>query len=217
MAAPAAAIKRGGAHDMTASINAAQKLKPTEQRAHALRMKNNRLGMTIFQASWIMVFLAMIVVNWQLRYSYAKWPPEGVAPFDALLPSFATALLLFSSFFAQKGLAAFRGGRMDLFAFAWRLTLALAVAFMLLIAREFMAVSAEALATQYGVTLRLMTGFHFVHALAIVGALLFVYRRAVNGRYAGESDAWAVEGTVKLWHFVAVAWILFYVALYWVR
>ena len=212
-----AATERGGAHNMTASLNTAQKRKASDRRDHALRMKNNRLGMTIFQTSWIMVFLAMIVVNWQLRYSYAQWPPAGVAPFDALLPSFATALLLFSSFFAQKGLAAFRGGRMELFAFAWRLTMALGVAFMLLIAREFLAVSAQALATQYGLTLRLMTGFHFAHALAILGALLIVYRRAVAGHYAGESDAWALEGAVKLWHFVTVAWILFYVALYWVR
>lgn len=139
-------------------------------------------------------------------------------PFEPLLPSLATLALLGSSIFAQRGLAAFRGRQVKAFALCWRLALALGIVFMGLIAREFAAVSAAALATQYGVTMRLMTGFHFVHALAILGVLLTVYRRAGAGAYRdGEADGWAVEGAAKLWHFVTVAWLLFYVALYWLR
>ena len=73
-----------------------------------LRLKNNRLGMNIFQVSWIMVFLAMIIVNWQLRFSYTEWPPAGVAPFDPLLPSAATLALLLSSVLVRRGLQALR-------------------------------------------------------------------------------------------------------------
>ncbi|MCY4464060.1 MAG: cytochrome c oxidase subunit 3 [Chloroflexi bacterium] len=203
---------------MSTSISHGQKAKPRDQRAAALRLKNNRLGMSIFQISWIMVFFALIVVNWQLRFSYAQWPPLGVTPFEPLLPSLATLALLCSTIFVQRGLAAFRGAEVNVFALCWRLALALGIVFMALIAREFAAVSEAALATQYGVTMRLMTGFHIVHALAILGVMLAVYRRAVAGAYrGGEAAGWAVEGSAKLWHFVTVAWILFYVVLYWLR
>ena len=203
---------------MTSAIARQEKPKIGLDRDAALRLKNNRLGMTIFQASWIMVFLAMIVVNWQLRFSYAQWPPAGVAPFDPLLPSIATLALLLSAAFVRQGWGSLRGGKLGDFLSSWRLALALGGAFMAIIVYEFMTVSEAALATQYGVTLRLMTGFHVVHALAISAVMLRVYRGARSGAYSGgEHEAWAVEGTAKLWYFVAVAWILFYVVLYWIR
>jgi len=183
-----------------------------------MRLKNNRLGMTIFQISWIMVFLAMIVVNWQLRFSYAEWPPAGVAPFDPLLPSFATLALLLSSLLVKRGLDALRAQSLGGFRMCWRGAMALGVAFMAIIVYEFASVSDAAMATQYGITMRLMTGFHFVHALAILAIMIHVYRNGATGRYSGdEHDSWPVEGTAKLWYFVTLAWILFYVVLYWIR
>ena len=131
-------------------------------RETALRLKNNRLGMTIFQASWIMVFIAMIVVNWQLRFSYAQWPPAGVAPYDPLLPSLATLALLQSAILVRRGWQSLRRDHLEGFRLNWRLAMALGLAFMAIIVYEFATVSAAALATQYGVTLRLMTGFHVV-------------------------------------------------------
>ena len=203
---------------MTSFVDRQGKAKIGLDRAAELRLKNNRLGMTIFQASWIMIFLAMIVVNWQLRYSYAQWPPEGVAPFDPLLPTIATLALLLSAVLVRRGWRALRGGSRGGFLMNWRLAMALGVAFMAIIVYEFMAVSQAALATQYGVTLRLMTGFHFVHALAILAVMLRVYRSAGMGAYrGGEYDSWAVEGAAKLWYFVAVAWVMFYLVLYWIR
>ena len=203
---------------MTSYVDRQEKLKTGLDRDAALRLKNNRLGMTIFQASWIMVFFAIIVVNWQLRFSYAQWPPVGVAHFDPLLPSIATLALLLSAALVRQGWGGLRGGKLGEFLVSWRLAIALGIGFMAIIVYEFMTVSEAALATQYGITLRLMTGFHFVHALAILAVMLHVYRGAGAGAYSGgEPEAWAVEGAAKLWYFVAVAWMLFYVVLYWIR
>lgn len=203
---------------MTSYVDRQEKPKIGLDRDAALRLKNNRLGMTIFQASWIMVFFAMIVVNWQLRYSYGQWPPEGVPPFDPLLPSAATLALLLSAALVRRGWRGLREGRSVDFLQSWRLAMALGAGFMAIIVYEFMSVSEAALATQYGVTLRLMTGFHVAHALAILGVMLRVYRNGNMGAYSGgDHQAWAVEGTAKLWYFVVVAWLLFYVVLYWIR
>lgn len=183
-----------------------------------MRLKNNRLGMSIFQASWIMVFFAMIVVNWQLRFSYAQWPPEGVKPFDPLMPSIATLALLLSTALIRRGWQRLLSGQLEGFLLGWRAAMALGLVFVIIILNEFAAVSEAALATQYGVTLRLMTGFHVVHALAIMAIMLWVYRQGGARAYSGgPHDSWAVEGTAKLWYFVTVAWILFYVVLYWIR
>ena len=90
---------------MTSYVDRQPKTKLSRPSEADLRLKNNRLGMTIFQISWIMVFLAMIIVNWQLRFSYSEWPPTGVAPFDPLLPTAATLALLLSSLLVKRRIA----------------------------------------------------------------------------------------------------------------
>ena len=203
---------------MTSLVETQDKPKLGRPSEADLRLKNNRLGMTIFQISWIMVFLAMIIVNWQLRFSYAEWPPAGVAPFDPLLPTAATLALLLSALLVKHGLQALRNNRIGGFLVNWRGAMILGSAFMAVIVYEFASVSEAALATQYGITMRLMTGFHFVHALAILAIMVRVYRNGASGSYSGdEHDSWAVEGGAKLWYFVTLAWILFYIVLYWIR
>ncbi len=105
---------------MATYVERQQKQKIRERRAAEIRLKNNRLGMNIFQVSWIMAFVAMIVVNWQLRFSYAQWPPVGVTAFDPLLPSIATVSLLLSSLLVQRGLKTLRTGSIAMFLTQWR-------------------------------------------------------------------------------------------------
>lgn len=187
-------------------------------RAADIRLKNNRLGMKLFQISWMMAFLAIVMVNWQLRFSYAQWPPAGVVAFNPILPSLATVALIASVWLVRQSLKTLRGGAVAAFLNRWRLAIGLGLVFMAIIIYEFAAVSDAALATQYGQTFRLMTGFHFVHALVIAALMVKVCRNAERGMYSGdERDSWAVEGAAKLWYFVTAAWILFYVVLYWLR
>ena len=203
---------------MTTTVNRQQKAKFASRSEAEMRLKNNRLGMTIFQVSWIMVFLALIIVNWQLRFSYSEWPPAGVATFDTLLPSAATLALLLSLVMVRHGLKALRGNHVAGFLMHWRGAIALGIAFMAIIFYEFVSVPDAAMATQYGLTMRLMTGFHLVHALAILAIMVHVYRSGAAGNYSGdEHNSWAVEGTAKLWAFVTLAWLMFYVVLYWIR
>ncbi len=206
---------------MTTTIARAEKQKHSDERAAAIRLKNNRLGMNIFQVSWIMAFVALIIVNWQLRFNYSQWPPAGVAPFDLVLPSLATLALLCSSIASAQAHSALRRGfytGFTGFLGKWQLAIGLGLLFMAIIVYEFLNVSAAALATQYGDTFRLMTGFHFVHSLAILAVMCRVYQGVKNGKYGNdEQDTWAVEGTAKLWYFVTFAWLLFYAVIYWIR
>ena len=191
--------------------------RPRKQKISAdIRLKNNRLGMKLFQASWMMVFVALVVVNWQLRYSYAQWPPAGVQPLNPTLPGLATLTLIFSAWRVHRSLKTLRGGHLAAFLAGWRLAIGCGLVFMALIGYEFVSAAETALATQYGATFRLMTGFHLVHALAILALMIKVCRDGGRGLYSGaEHDSWAVEGAAQLWYFVTAAWMLFYVVLYW--
>lgn len=182
-----------------------------------IRLKNNRLGMKLFQVSWMMIFIALAMVNWQLRFSYVQWPPAGVRPLDPILPSLATLALMVSAGLAYRGLRSLRDGDVADFLVNWRLAIGCGLAFMALIGYEFAAVSEAALATQYGATFRLMTGFHFIHALVIAALMVKALRDGGRGVYSGdENDSWEVEGAAQLWYFATAAWLLFYVVLYWI-
>jgi len=203
---------------MTTFIEQHEKQKKREEREAEIRLKNNRLGMNIFQVSWIMAFVAIIVVNWQLRFSYTEWPPAGVEPFSPILPTIATLALLASTWLVRNGLNVLRDGHIETFLNNWRYAIGLGFVFMAIIVFEFFTVSEAAMATQYGDTFRLMTGFHFIHALVTLGIMINIFRKGREGTYTGdEHDSWAVEGTAKLYYFVTVAWILFYVVLYWIQ
>lgn len=175
-------------------------------------LRNRRTGMTIFQISWIMAFVCLIVVNWQLRYSYEEWPPEGVEKLNVVLPTIGTIALLISVMLVRHGLKAIQAENRAVFLQSIRLTLGLSAVFIAIMLYEWVTISID---TQYGTVFRVMTGFHGIHALAISAYLFNVYRNGQSGAY-GEFDFWAVEAGAKLWYFVAFAWLLFYTVLYWI-
>lgn len=175
-------------------------------------LRNRRTGMTLFQVSWIMAFISLIIVNWQLRYSYTQWPPPGVERMGVLIPTMATLALLLSVFFARRALNAIRDDYRQGFLTQWLGVIVLGVVFMLVMAYEWITAPTG---TQYGAVFRLMTGFHGLHAFAITAYFGYVYNQARQGAY-GAFDFWAVEAGVKLWYFVAFAWIMYYTVLYWI-
>jgi len=67
--------------------------------------------------------------------------------------------------------------------------------------------------TGYGTLFFTMTGVHAFHVATGLIALAVVLWIRRGGRGAGK-DTWPVEGAVKYWHFVDVAWVFIYPALY---
>jgi nitric oxide reductase NorE protein len=174
-------------------------------------LKNKRTGMFVFQLSWIMVFVSLVSVNWQLSFS-REWLPQGVERADWLPGTIATGVLFTSVILARRALKAIRSDERRAFMVQWTATLGLGTAFVVIMLFEWFAVSG---ASQYAQVFKLMTGFHMVHAVVIGAYLLIVRGNAQQGAY-GALNFWAVEAGVKLWYFVFVAWMLFYVVLYWI-
>ncbi len=178
----------------------------------ALVLKNNRFGMLIFQISWIFVFLCMIVVNWQLRFS-RNWKPEGTQEVNFWTGLLATAILCLSTYLVWRSIQAIRQDQLSAFLPQWLGAIGLALLFVGVMFYESWTIAQPE--TQYAQVFRLMTGFHMVHALVISVYMLLVYRNSRRGDYTAD-HYWAVEAGAKLWYFVLVAWLLFYVVIYWV-
>jgi heme/copper-type cytochrome/quinol oxidase subunit 3 len=175
-----------------------------------LALRNKRAGMFIFQVSWIMAFVCMVIVNWQMRFSPGWTLPEDGGGW--LVATFATGVLLVSAWFARRGLRAVQAGDGGAFLAQWLGAVGLGVLFVALMIYEWLTVTGG---VQYVQVFRLMTGFHGFHALVIGAYMVYVYRDGRRGRY-DRLDFWPVEAGAKLWYFVVVAWIMFYVVIYWI-
>lgn len=178
-------------------------------------LRNKRTGMFIFQVSWIMAFMCLVMVNWQLSFS-REWLPEGADRMSVLPATFATAALLLSTFLARRGLQAIRADDRAAFLQQWAASLALGGVFALVMLYEWVVIGGTSAAgTQYAQVFRLMTGFHMVHAIVIGAYMIGVWHSARNGSY-GSLDFWAVEAGLKLWYFVFIAWMVFYTVIYFI-
>lgn len=173
-------------------------------------LKNKRTGMFIFQISWMMAFVTMVVINWQLRFS-PKWLEPDTQTASPFLGSVATAALLVSTFLVRRAVSAIQANEQARFLWQWLTAIGLGAGFVAIMVYEWSALTPG---TQYVQVFRLMTGFHIVHAVVIGLYLVQVFRNGRAARY-GPTDYWAVEAGAKLWYFVLVAWMLFYMVIYW--
>ncbi len=178
--------------------------------AELLQQRNRRTGLTIFQISWILVFVCLVIVNWQLRGNHASWPPPGVAAPSALLPGLVTLGLLLSAWLARGATRALAARARTSFERQWRAALGLGALFVLVIGYEWLRIPASGI---YSDVFRMMTGFHLLHALAI-GLFMSMIARGVRAGRVSAQNLWPAEGAASLWYFVVVAWLLFCPVLY---
>lgn len=171
-------------------------------------LRNKRTGVTVFQISWILVFVCLIMVNLQVRANFASWPPPGVPALEVLLPTLATVGLLASILLARGGLRAIRREDRSAFRIRWQIALGLGVVFVGIMAFEWVTVPPSG---QYSTLFRVMVAYHAVHALVIGYIMYRVYK---NAAAYDALHNWAVEAAAKLWYFVVIAWIMFYLVLY---
>ncbi len=67
--------------------------------------------------------------------------------------------------------------------------------------------------TPYGSSYFMLIGLHAFHVVSGLAALGIVLFLGIKGHF-GSKDFWGVEGVVKYWHFVDLAWLVIYPTLY---
>lgn len=185
------------------------------QRQAEIALKNKRMGINLFQISWIMAFVCLSVVNLVMRGNAPSWPPLGTPPLEPVLPTFATLGLIASMVLARRALVAIQTDKRTAFLVQWRAVLGLGALFVAVMIYEWITLTPTLSGppNQFNTIFRLMTAFHSLHAIAIGVYLVWVLRRAAQGAYS-RADFWEIEAGAKLWYFVVIAWLLFYAVLY---
>lgn len=179
------------------------------ERSRAERLAANRLGLWLFIASESFLFAAVISARYYLLGT--ETPDDLNQPLG-----FAISLvLLSSSLFAYRGETAAAFGDRRGFVRSISVTIGLGLLFIVGVVLEWR----EGLAffppdTLYGSVFFTLIGLHAFHVLTGIVALTVVLVLGRDGRFLGPEAFWPVEGVVKYWHFVDVAWVFIFPTLY---
>lgn len=178
------------------------------ERLTARELYNGRLGLWLFIVSEAALFSAFISAR------YLNLGTSRPQELNQLLGLAITGVLLLSSLTAYRAETCIAHGDRRGLLRNVLLTILLAGVFLVGVVIEW----TEAFhffppSTRYGTSFFSLTGLHGLHVLSGAVLLVGVYLHGRRGRY-GPEDYWPVEGVVKYWHFVDVAWVFIYPTLY---
>ena len=168
----------------------------------------NRFGLWLFILSETFLFSALISSRYFLLWVYR---PEDL---NQILGLAITIVLLASSLTAYRAEVLSSHGDQRGFRRNILYTLGLGCLFLVGVGIEWH----EAFRhfpphTGFGTLFFTTTGIHAFHVITGLIALASVYIIGRKRQFTPE-DYWPVEGTVKYWHFVDVAWVFIYPTLY---
>lgn len=174
------------------------------------------VGTVVWLASELMFFSGLFAAYFTLRTTTAgEWPPPGVE-LDVARSGFFTLLLVLSSGTMQLAVRAVARGRLPAFRAWLAVTLVIAGAFVANQALEWSTLGFSISSHPYGSSFYVMTGFHGMHVIAGMLAMVLLLIRAGSGRFGAE-DTPAVEMVSYYWHFVDVVWVGLWATLYLLR
>ncbi|MBC8280206.1 MAG: heme-copper oxidase subunit III [Chloroflexi bacterium] len=172
------------------------------------RRSLNRIGLWLFLLSETFLFSALLSSRFFLM---GLSRPEEL---DQALGLGITMVLILSSLTAFRAETFAFHGKQKEFSQNMIFTLILGLIFMLGVGYEWsQAFDHFPPSTGYGTLFFTLTGVHAFHVATGIIALAVVTWIRRGGRGAG-GHTWPVAGVVKYWHFVDVAWVFIYPALY---
>ncbi len=168
----------------------------------------NRLGMWLFIFSESFLFAAFLSARY---FTTGTYRPEELNQQLALV---LTIVLLLSSVSAYLAETAIRFNDRRRFVILIGVTIILGMIFLGGVGVELReAVHLYPPETPYGTSYFMLIGLHAFHVVTGLIALGIVLFLGLRGHF-GSNDYWGVEGVVKYWHFVDLAWVLIYPTLY---
>jgi len=182
----------------------------THTHSRAERDKLIRFGLWLFIISDSFVFGGLLVTRFVLL-------GNSRAELSQFLGLIVTAVLLVSSFFMNRAELQIKHGEVKKGTRNLGITLLLGILFLVgVIGVEWPLAGSHGVTPssgQAGAVFYIMTAYHAFHVLTGVLFLSAVWNNARRGTY-DENRHFAVEGAAIYWHFIDVAWIFFYPALY---
>lgn len=179
----------------------------TDEQSPAWKLSTNRLGLWLFILSDAFLFAGLLVARFNLL---GLTRPD----LNQLLGLAVTAVLLISSFFMNRAETQMKQGNQRGFLISTSITMLLGIGFLAgVIGIEWRDAPFSVGDSATSAVFFMMTGMHAFHVLTGVIFLGVILNNGRRGLYTTE-DHWAVEAATVYWHFIDVAWIFFYPALY---
>ena len=193
--------------------------KPTQEEAPAeshgeyhqdmsFQPKANRIGLWLFIFSEVFLFGAFLSARW---FSTGTQKPEELNQELALLLTIVLLVSSVSAYLAETSIRFNHRKRFIMFTVA---TIVMGLIFMGGVTIELKeAIHLYPPETPYGSSYFMLIGLHAFHVVTGLTALVIVLILGLKGHY-GSKEYWGVEGVVKYWHFVDLAWVIIYPTLY---
>lgn len=177
-------------------------------------LENARLATMFFIAAEVMFFAGLISSYFVLRMGAAQWPPPLQPRLPVLVTGLNTIVLLASSFAMVRALRD-RDDRGRLVR-GLGVTGALGVTFLLVQGYEWVQLVSYGLTMTsgaYGATFYTLIGVHALHVLGALVWLGIVFAGVRRGRFVAAPAA-GLRACGMYWHFVVALWPVLYVAVY---
>lgn len=173
---------------------------------YSVMLRANRLGLWLFCFSEIFLFGALLAARF---YLWGDTRPE----LDQTLGLITTSVLLVSSFFMARAETAIAHDDRKTFMRSLMVTAALGLAFLGGVVGLEWGGHLRPTDGVYGAIFFGMTGIHAIHVLSGLIFIFIIWNNGRKGHYSAEQH-WGVEACAVYWHYVDVAWVFFYPALY---
>ena len=170
------------------------------------------VGLLLVEGSVIAGFIASY---FYLMLRSESWPPPGVEPSPLLYPSLSVLLLLASGatmLWAGKAMTRNQNGRFVLLIFA---SVGLASLTLLLRWLQFGEFTFQWNDHAYGSLMWTISGFHFTHVVSAVIGTAVIGILGMMRFFTPRRQIGVIVDTMY-WNFVALAWLPYYLLLYWV-
>lgn len=168
----------------------------------------NRIGLWMFIFSEVFLFASFIAARF---YTTGTERPDDLNQKLALA---VTVVLLISSVSAYLAETAMKFNKRKYFVIGLSVTLLMGLFFMVGVSFElYEATKHYPPETAYGSSYFMLIGLHAFHVITGMFVLMIVFVLGIRG-YFGSTNYWGVEGAVKYWHFVDLAWVFIYPTLY---
>lgn len=168
----------------------------------------NRIGLWLFIFSECFLFAAFLSARY---FTTGTERPEELNQYLALG---VTIILLLSSISAYLAETAIKYNLRRQFLFFTASTIFMGLVFMGGVGIELYEASHKyPPETAFGSSYFMLIGLHAFHVITGLIGLVIVFFLGLRG-YFGSTQYWGVEGVVKYWHFVDLAWVIIYPTLY---
>jgi cytochrome c oxidase subunit 3 len=171
-----------------------------------------QFGVIVFLASDVMLFAPFFAAYFLLRSTNSPWPAEN-ADLNVIRELIFTVVLVLSSVtlvVADHAQARGDGRTMRRWLLA---TMVLGLAFLTNQFTEYVMMDMRAGDGAYSSIYWGLTGLHFCHVTAGIGALGLLYIRAARSPSLDEISPWA-NGVSIFWHLVDIIWIGVFVTIW---